>query len=547
MGAINDLAGGLAPSLAVAPRTPRLRPATATGILTVFSLLALFVQVYGTRAVSSELGAYSDEPAHYVTAIMVRDYVSDGLPRSPVKFATDFYNRFPKVALGNWPPGLYVVLLPWLILVDDSPAAVLALVALLSGLCAGTATLILRRVVPLGVAIGIALVWLFLPLTVSLSGAVMTEVPLTLVTAVAILVWVRCLERQRLFDVLLLGVIIGIGLLIKGSALALLAMTLVGTRSGRGRGFWVARGVVLGIPAVIGGPWSWYFHDQARTGWMYQEPTLQYTVQALPFYTAALARELGWTVSAGVIVWIVATVVQRRGLNPLEKTVACSGIGILVLHLIVPAGLERRHLLPALLPFLVLSCCGYQWVLAHVGSHFARPWLAASLFSLAMIECLVGGLPERSIEGYRQALQQAQAACDAECVLLVISDANGEGTFVSEAVQLRNRADIRVLRGTKTLSSSDWAGRKYYEPLVQSAADVTALLDRQSVDFVMVDSAPGHLYEADLAAGALSGTDFSIAFQIPVHRSVDFTTHQRRQVGQITAYRYHRRSAALAQ
>src|SRR5262249_27717347 len=69
---------------------------TACALLCVYLIAALCIQLYGTRAFASELGAYSDEPAHYVTGIMVHDYLTHAFPHNPMAFARDFYDRFPK-------------------------------------------------------------------------------------------------------------------------------------------------------------------------------------------------------------------------------------------------------------------------------------------------------------------------------------------------------------------------------------------------------------------------------------------------------------------
>jgi hypothetical protein len=163
---------------------------------------------------------------------------------------------------------------------------------------------------------------------------------------------------------------------------------------------------------------------------------------------------------------------------------------------------------------------------------------------IATLESVVAhGIPQRHIEGYRRAVHSAAEACDNDCVLLVLSDANGEGALISEAVQLRHRQRLTVLRGTKVLSSSDWLGR-HYMPLVHSSEDVLAVFDRYSVDYILLDSSPGVVPETALAADVLARSDFSIASAIQVQRFVDYPTHQRRQTGQVTVYRSHRRSAA---
>ena len=49
----------------------------------------------------------SDETAHFVTGVMVRDYLHHVLDTSPLGFVESFYVRFPRVAIGHWPPAYY--------------------------------------------------------------------------------------------------------------------------------------------------------------------------------------------------------------------------------------------------------------------------------------------------------------------------------------------------------------------------------------------------------------------------------------------------------
>src|SRR5688572_30561514 len=59
----------------------------------LFAVLVL-VAVLLQRAAGGEragFGGAADEAAHYVTALMIRDYVADGMPASPVAYAERYY------------------------------------------------------------------------------------------------------------------------------------------------------------------------------------------------------------------------------------------------------------------------------------------------------------------------------------------------------------------------------------------------------------------------------------------------------------------------
>src|SRR5947209_3781016 len=68
--------------------------------------LTIALQALG-GAWKAEFSGYPDEPAHFVTGLMIRDYIASGFPGSPVKFAENYYLHYPKVAFGMWGPLLH--------------------------------------------------------------------------------------------------------------------------------------------------------------------------------------------------------------------------------------------------------------------------------------------------------------------------------------------------------------------------------------------------------------------------------------------------------
>src|SRR5579864_989864 len=65
------------------------------------------------NAYQSEWSGTEDEAAHYVTGLMVHDYIRDGLPASPLGYARRYYEHYPKVAIGHWPPVFYILQAAW--------------------------------------------------------------------------------------------------------------------------------------------------------------------------------------------------------------------------------------------------------------------------------------------------------------------------------------------------------------------------------------------------------------------------------------------------
>src|SRR5689334_11391847 len=84
-----------------------------------FIAVAALLSWHG-HAFRVELSSDPDEPAHYVSGLLVRDYLAQGVPGSPMAFARDFYLHYPKVAIGHWPPLFYVVQGVWTLLFTPS-------------------------------------------------------------------------------------------------------------------------------------------------------------------------------------------------------------------------------------------------------------------------------------------------------------------------------------------------------------------------------------------------------------------------------------------
>ena len=80
--------------------------AAAIALLLGFTLICLAIQ-WRVGAWQADLGTNGDEAAHFVSAMLVFDYLRHGLPGSPMRFARAYYQHWPRVAIGHWPPLFY--------------------------------------------------------------------------------------------------------------------------------------------------------------------------------------------------------------------------------------------------------------------------------------------------------------------------------------------------------------------------------------------------------------------------------------------------------
>ena len=102
----------------------------------LFLAEALLLQWLG-GAYASGFGGHPDEAAHFVSSVMVHDFLVHPGAGQPMAFAQQFYLHYPKVAIGNWPPLLHGVLAVWYLLFGVSRASALVLMAVFAAATAG--------------------------------------------------------------------------------------------------------------------------------------------------------------------------------------------------------------------------------------------------------------------------------------------------------------------------------------------------------------------------------------------------------------------------
>src|SRR2546421_5009582 len=118
--------------------------ASVLAVTVVLFLIGFWLESRG-GVFRSELTRESDEPAHYVTALMVRDYMAQGMPAKPLAFAKNYYLHYPKVAFGHWPPVFYLFQASWMVIFGVSRTSVLCLMLAITALLGATLYAVISR------------------------------------------------------------------------------------------------------------------------------------------------------------------------------------------------------------------------------------------------------------------------------------------------------------------------------------------------------------------------------------------------------------------
>lgn len=451
-----------------------------------FALAAWSADLRG--ALDSGVGSLNDEPAHYATSMMARDFLVSGDWSAPMDYAREWYVHYPKVALGQWPPMLYAVMGTWMLLFGVSGTAAILCMVFLASCCALVLYHWLQpKMGALAASTGV-LIFLALPLVQEFSAAVMTEIPLTLFCTLSVLAFGRFLDRGSARDALAFGLFAVAGIMTKGNALALGAvppLALLFARRFdllRSRLFWMPAILVV----VLCAPWySMTAEIQARSWSGGTRPNLEYSLKALPAYLSASVSVggLGLLLAAGF--GLLKGCRQGRGNNGVWNASAAFFLGLLILLVVLPSDVDSRHLVLAAPLFVGCAVSGVVRACKSFG--LAPAWGLALMVILFSLEAL--RVVPKDFGGYREPIRALlQDPAYEKAVVLVAGDAIGEGLVIAGGAAVDGpRPRHHILRASKVLITDDWNGRDY-QLCFTSCDAIQAQLEAFPVALLVLDS-----------------------------------------------------------
>jgi hypothetical protein len=470
------------------PSTPLWR---SVALILVYFGVTVLLQVL-SGAYHAEFSGYPDESAHYVTSLMVRDYIA-GLDYSePMRFAKDYYDHYPKVAFGHWPPLFYALGGPWMVIFSSARVSVLLGLAILTTCLAWLSqTVVKRHFGTAGGAIG-GLLLICLPIDQIYSDEVMAESLLAIVSLAAVIFFARYLERERWQDSAGFGLFAALAILTKGNGwdLALVPpIALILTRKFSlfmKWTFWLSALIVV----LTCAPWQFVTMSMAQRGWGGgDKPSLGYTLTALWQFLFAFIELIGWGAGILVLLGIAVMIVGpyfRKTLQPEWATIFALIPAAWIFHSIVPAGVESRKLIiavPAMILFLFAGC---HWI----AKRFRWNPLLVVGGAIAVFCFQSFRIPPKTHFGYTEAARFIHDRKDFNNArILVSSERDGEGMLISELAMVEKRPGHQILRGTKVLSRTDWSG-KVFACFYQTPENLLDYLHGAGIGLVVSDTLP---------------------------------------------------------
>lgn len=452
--------------------------------------LTLMLQVR-SGAHESDFGGHPDEAAHVVTGLMVRDYLAGPFwsGTHPMRYAEDYYERFPRVALGHYPPGFYVVEALWL-LPSRTATAALLLPVFLTSLTAWIIFMVGRRLMRPPAAVVAAAAFPLMHLVQVYTAIVMSDMLLVIWCLLAALAFGRFLETGGAKWSLAFGLLAAAAILTKGSGLLLALVPPVAiVLTARWKVLLAPKLWLAPLPVLfLAVPWLVLTAHITAEG-MAAEPAGDYFLKAVPYYLTNAVSVLGvmLIVLTGAALVVAAIVFKReKGLPAKEAVLWALVVAVLAFYCVVPSGLDERYLLPVIPSALALGFSALDRFGLRMGARYPGFPVAALPLLAALAVVLETGSPAvKAFQGQTRALAGLLRDSDEPLALLVCSDSSGEGALIASAALL---APDRVVveRGTKLLSTSDWMGRGY-KANFSSDEELFGLLDKAGVTHVIVD------------------------------------------------------------
>jgi hypothetical protein len=447
---------------------------------------------------------YEDTAGHFVTGVMVADYVRTAAGSDPTAFAEEYYLRAPKVAFGRWPPLFHVLQGAWYLAFGASKASALALMAAIGAAAAACLFGRLSRLYGPGVAALAAIPIAAQPIMRWQVRNIMSDVLTMLLCMLAAFALADFLATRRVAKLAASAAWCVLAAMTKENAWYLLAfvplaiVTNGGWSMRRDARVWAGVAAMAGAVVGIAAYRLWVGFGLHGYQGVEELATRMMRFNAVGDLLTALvgvAEPLMFVVAGAG--WLAAF---RSGASPevrLHARLAAAWIvAMLLFFWAAPAPPQARYFMPALVPLALLAGSALRAcreIFAGPSPAAARlaPWIVCLTLTLFAAQPTLAG-----VRGYRAAAEAIPRAENQ--VTLISADSFGEGAFVVERLMTdRDRRGI-VLRGSKALSDSDWLGTDF-QLLAPTANDVFRYLCETPVHYIVVDatSAPGEAETPD--------------------------------------------------
>jgi len=429
---------------------------------------------FTSGAYQSDFSAASDEPAHVVSGLMVREYIAHDLFENPLRFAENYYVHYPKVAIGHWPPLFYCAEAIWTLVFGASRATLLLLILLLDALlvlcvyraahdCAGAIPAFLAGLVTIGP-----------PFLRKAAFTVEPDMMLALLAFLAVVVYGRRLEAKRPAFSLFLSILCAACVLTHGRGIVIAVMPLVATLLMNPKAFSVMHWflIIAAFSAAVA--------LAILTGQSHMI-SIAAVLENAALFPWRVGNALSWPV------FLVAAVGAWWSVrNRIYRAVAMASLvlSLWILLTVLGSGVHSRYLIMIAPAIAVLFGTGVRFLWTFAAS--ARVLRAIAAVGLSAITVVSWS---RSVHrpdlGFHNFVNQGSMAAPESRISLVAGGSIFEGAYIAE-MALHDLTPYHVtLRASKVLASSTWSELDYHLRM-SGSPDVVAYLDSAHVGLLVV-------------------------------------------------------------
>ncbi|HEX9171785.1 MAG TPA: glycosyltransferase family 39 protein [Telluria sp.] len=431
-----------------------------------------------------------DASRHAMNGVFLHDLLVEGGLLHPIRFATEYYQQYPAVNIGFYPPFFYMSSVPVLLLFGATHAVSQSVVALYAFGLGALTWLISRRAMD-GFSASITAVAVLALAPVALwSRQVQLDVPALTVYFYTAYALIRHLESGHQGWLFAAMVALGVGMLTRVQGIFMvpvLLFFLFGPRYPQRppfsrRALATVLAGVIALPAVA---MVAYFQkvNQAQATAMPGMPEL-WSLANWAWYLKRLPEELGWPAVALMFAGLLATawLGWKRRLPVALKVMTGCGICAWILFTLV-SNKDPRFNMPGML-FLFVVAANSLYLLAPRVARVLLPVLACwLLFQLSISN------PVPEVNGFTEAVAASQAITPKNANVLI--SAHRDGSFIYGMRTQGARRDIGVRRADKLFVEMRIMRSMGIRDRQLGQRAILDLLDREKVATVVTQ--PGYL------------------------------------------------------
>jgi len=411
----------------------------------IVALAAMALALFMTTPTDGDFWWY-DASRHAMNGVFLRDFLLEGGLLHPLRFAKEYYQQYPAINIGFYPPFMYLASVPFLAVFGASHAVSQSVVALHALLAGVMIYLICQRMMDRWSALLTAVVILALPEIALWARQVQLDVPalaLLLCTAWALIHYLHTGSSRWL---LLTAAFLGLAMLTRvqaGYAVPAVGLFALFHRTPQRpplRAWFAAAALflVLALPSVAS---VLYFSKVTGNlaGAMPDMPAL-WSWDNWTWYARALPQQIGWPATWFIIAGLLAVVATlRSGMPPAAQVVAAFALSSWAFFTIV-SNKEPRFNLPSIPFVFMLAAFGVARLHALLGR-----LLLLALAGWAVYQAMLFQVPVA--QGYREAASLAQAHTPPGANVLI--SAHRDGSFIFNMRADGKRRDIGTRRADK--------------------------------------------------------------------------------------------------